>query len=435
MITEKTFIDRFADFEAGPGRAAPPWIREIRRAALDRFEEHGFPTPKSEDWRFTRVRPLLQHDYALAETATNGLPTITDFSFKDDACSRLVFVNGHFSESLSAVGELPEGALVTSLRTAFDTDPELVRMHLARHADTDTNPFVALNTAYLIDGAFVYVPRATSVDTPIHLLFIGTAGNGAIVSHPRNLIVAEDQSRATILESYVGSEGNVYLTNAVTEIVLGENASVDHCKVQKESEAAYHIASLQAHMGGDSRFVTNSVSLGGMLVRNDIATVLDGEGIECTMDGLYMADGHQHVDNHTAIEHAKPHCDSHELYKGILNGRAKAVFNGRIHVHPDAQKTDAKQSNGCLLLSDDAQINTIPQLEIFADDVKCTHGATVGQLDDNAVFYLRSRGIGETDARHMLIHAFANEVLERIKVEPLRAQLEADLYSWLTKAR
>jgi Fe-S cluster assembly protein SufD len=237
------------------------------------------------------------------------------------------------------------------------------------------------------------------------------------------------------VESYVGFESDAYFTNAVTEIVVKENTEIDHCKLQRESDAAYHMATVRAHIGKGSRFKTDAVSFGGTLVRNDLHAVLADEGIECTMNGLYLASGHQHVDNHTVIEHAKPRCSSRELFKGILGGRAKAVFNGRIHVHPQAQKTDAKQTNRCILLSDDAQINTNPQLEIYADDVKCTHGAAVGRIDEDAVFYLRSRGIDDASARRILVFAFANEVLEDLRIGPVREHLTADLDRWLSAAR
>jgi Fe-S cluster assembly protein SufD len=438
MADKDTYIANFKQYEASAAASAPAWVREIRNSAIDRFAEQGFPTTKNEDWRFTRVRPLLQHDFRLLdEFSQNGFSAerLGDLSFRDTGCHRLVFLNGHFAENLSSVGQLSDGLNITSLRNALETHGDLVRPHLARHAQAEKNPFVALNTAYLLDGAFVHIARGALIERPIHLLFISTAKQNELMSHPRNLIVAEELAQATVIESYVGAEDNVYFTNAVTEVVVGDNADIEHHKIQKESRAAYHVASLNAYMGRDSRFSTDFVSMGGTLVRNDVNTVLDGEGIECTLDGLYMANGHQHVDNHTTIEHVQPHCESHELYKGILNGRARGVFNGRIHVHPDAQKTDAKQTNGCILLSDDAQINTNPQLEIYADDVKCTHGAFVGQIDEKAVFYLRSRGIKETDARHMLIHAFANEVLERIKVKPLRERLATDLFDWLSKAQ
>jgi Fe-S cluster assembly protein SufD len=435
MLDTSAYVTKLKDFDSGPGSGAPAWVRNIRKAAIARFAADGFPSTKNEDWRFTRIRPILQHDFRLLEKpSSNGLSVaqLGEMSFPDAGCVRLVFLNGHFVGGLSSMNDLPQGLHVATLREAIDTDRATVQRHLAEHDGTSQSPFVALNTGYLLDGAFVHIAKNALIDKPIHLVFVSAASsNGGVMSHPRNLIVADEGSSATVIESYVGPPGAVYFTNAVTEASIGDNADIEHYRVQKESQSAFHMASLSARLGRDSRFDTDYVSMGGGLVRNDVITVLDGEGIDCRLDGLYVATGHQHVDNHTNIEHTKPHCESHEMYKGILGGRAKGVFNGKIHVHPDAQKTDAKQSNGCMLLSDDAQINTNPQLEIYADDVKCTHGATVGQIDENAVFYLRSRGIAASDARHMLVHAFANEVLERIKVEPLRERLAADLFAWL----
>ncbi len=434
MADKDTYIANLSKFASSSAAKAPSWVKDIRASAIDRFTEQGFPTTKNEDWRFTRVRPLLQHDFHLLDgLSVNSFSTekLAELSFDDSTFHRLVFVNGHFAEHLSS-SDPPDGLEIKSLRRALETDEALVRQHLAKHAAPDKNPFVALNTAYLFDGAFVHVTKGASIDKPIHLLFASTADGKELMSQPRNLIVAEELARATVVESYIGIDKATYFTNAVTEVVLAQGAHIEHYKVQKESHTAYHIASQNAHMQRDARFNTEYVSIGGALVRNDVVTVLDGEGIDCRMDGLYVANGHQHVDNHTNIEHAKPHCESRELYKGILAGRARGVFNGKIHVHPDAQKTDAKQSNGCMLLSEDAQINTNPQLEIYADDVKCTHGAFVGQIDEKAVFYLRSRGIKNTDARHMLIQAFASEVVERIKIEPLRNRLAADLLAWLS---
>lgn len=435
MADKNTYMASFAEIEKTLNEAGPGWLHDVRRTALDRFNEQGFPGPKDEQWRFTRVRPLLQHDFNRANGySPNGLSVadVRSLSFLDDDMHRMVFVNGYYAADLSEPGALRGGACVGTLADALKTHETIVRKHIGQHADAAANPFVALNTANIMDGAFVYIPKGTTIEKPIHLVFL-TQGE-AVISHPRILVVAEENSKATIIESYVSPDSGVYFTNAVTEIIVGDNAEIDHYKLQRESRGAYHFATLHVHLARSSRMNTDSISLGGALVRNDVGTMLGGEGIDCTLNGLYMAEGSQHIDNHTNIEHAMPHCESHELYKGILNDKATAVFNGRIHVHPDAQKTDAKQSNRCVLLSDDAQINTIPQLEIYADDVKCTHGAAVGQLDKNAVFYMRTRGIAADDARHLLIYAFANEILEKIKVQPLRARLASDLFAWLEGA-
>ena len=306
--------------------------------------------------------------------------------------------------------------------------------YLGRLAPPDRQAFTALNTGFLHDGAFVWIPPGTIVEQPISLLFVSASPDTASVSHPRVLIVAGDRSQVRIVESYVGPQGQEYFTNAFTEVAVGAGAVVDHYKLQRESQRAYHIGSMYVHGTRDSSFSSHSIAFGGALVRNEVVVVLDGEGGNYTLNGLYLADGGRLIDNHTTIDHAKPHCNSHELYKGILSGHARAVFNGKIIVRPDAQKTDAKQTNKALLLSDDARINTKPQLEIFANDVKCTHGAAVGQLDEEAIFYLRARGLDLQQARDILIHAFAGDVLNRIRIEPLRKLLEEQLLSELPAA-
>ena len=438
MASVETYVKDFAAFESRICSDAPVWLRDIRKAAIDRFSALGFPGAKDEGWRFTRVRPLLGHDFRLTprydRTALSSRQ-IDELCMEDTGCRRIAFVNGHFAEDLSDLGGLPAGVRIGSLEKYIVSDPEPVQRSLARYAATSNNPFVALNTAHVHDGTFIHLPKGVRMEEPIHLLYVTRSNGSPVVSHPRTLVVAEEGTRASILESYVGFESDAYFTNAVTEIVVKENAEIDHCKLQRESESSYHMATVRAQVGRNSRFMTHALSFGGALVRNDTHAVLAGEGIECAMNGLYLARGHQHVDNHTVIEHAKPHCSSRELFKGILGGRAKAVFNGRIQVHPQAQKTDAKQTNRCILLSDDAQINTNPQLEIYADDVKCTHGASVGRLDEDAVFYLRSRGIDDAAARRMLVFAFANEVLEELKIGPVRERLAADLDRWLSSAR
>jgi Fe-S cluster assembly protein SufD len=337
-----------------------------------------------------------------------------------------VFVNGALARELSETSKTT-GFELKSLREVLQQDTGAIQAHLAKYADYEDHAFVALNTAFLDDGAFIRIPKNFVVEKPIHLIFVSAAGDEPAMAHPRVLLVAEPNSQATIVESYVSLEPHNVFTNAVTEIVLGENAGIDHYKIERENSQSFHVATLQVHQNRSSRFSSHSITTGGGLARNDVNAVLDGEGCECTLNGLYMASDKQLIDNHTRIDHAKPHCTSHELYKGILDGQARGVFNGKIYVHQDAQKTDAKQTNKTLLLSEDAVINTKPQLEIFADDVKCTHGATVGQLAAEAIFYLRSRGIGRNDARSLLTFAFANDIIGRIKVEPVRKYLEETL--------
>jgi len=309
----------------------------------------------------------------------------------------------------------------------------LLERHLGRYADPATHAFVALNTAFFEDGTFIEIPKGAVLQKPLHILQVSYGAGQPSVSHPRNLILVGDTGQASIIETYFSLEEDVTFTNAVTEIVAGEGALVDYCKLQQESDAAFHYARVQVQQERSSSVTTHSIQLGGALTREEVQTVLGGEGAESLLHGLYIITGRQHVDNHTLIDHAKAHCSSREVYKGVLEGKSQGVFNGKILVRPDAQKTDSKQSNKNLLLSEDAIINTKPQLEIYADDVKCTHGATVGQIDPEAVFYLRSRGIGVHEAKKLLTYAFANDVMERIKFEPLREKLAERLYARLAR--
>jgi len=416
--------DEFARFHADLESATPSWLTGLRQEAFRHFEDLGFPTTRQEEWRFTNVKRIAETAFTLAEIpASLSHETISPFVLDEDYL-RLVFVDGHYVGELSATGATRHDAVVSSLSAALADHPALIKDHLGQLASDDTASFAALNSAFIRDGAFVHVPRGVVVERPIHLLFISTDNSNPTVSYPRNLIIAQRDTQATIIESYVGLNDGVYLTNAVTEVSVAENAIVDHCKLQQESGDGYHVATTQVRQQRASRFSSHYFSLGGQLVRNEVNVTLDDEGCECTLKGLYIAAGHQHMDNRTRIDHAKPHCNSHELYKGILDERAKGVFNGKIYVHPDAQKTDAKQSNQVLILSDDAVIDTKPQLEIYADDVKCTHGATVGQIDETALYYLRSRGISEDLARSLLVYAFANEIASALPLEAVREHVE-----------
>lgn len=434
---KNTYLSHFAELEARLAGHRLPWLQRIREAAISHFAELGFPTTRQEEWRFTNVAPLTKIAFQPADgLELDGVTAgaLKRFTFGGLDCTQLVFVNGHFSQELSTVRPVRDGIKVGSLADALGSDGQRVEPYLAHHAGYQDHAFVALNTAFIEDGAFVYVPRGNDFEQPIHLLFVARSHGEPTVSHPRNLIIVGDNSQVAIVESYVGLDGGVYFTNAVTEIVAGQNAVIDHYRLQQESAEAFHLATLAVRQDRSSNFTSHSISLGGALVRNDVKARLNAEGVECTLNGLYMASGHQLVDNHTSIDHAKPHCSSHELYKGVLDGKAKGVFSGKIIVRPDAQKTDAKQTNKNLLLSADSVIDTKPQLQIYADDVKCTHGATVGQLDKDAVFYLRSRGIGHEDARSLLTYAFANEIISRIKIPSIREQLNAAVLQWLPKA-
>ena len=412
----------------------PAWIGRAREEALDTFLALGFPGSRDEEWRFTNVAPIAAEAFPLG-VAPPGLASGDDAPFRIPGAAELVFLNGVYSPELSHVGQLPRETRIEPL-AASGMSSDASAAHLTRLATWSTAPFTALNTAFLADGALVQLPADTVLDAPIHLLFLSVPGSDGrpFMSHPRVLAVIGGGSRVSIVETYAGLHDQRYFTNAVTELVVGQNASVDHYKRQYESLQAFHVASMHVRAARDAALTSHSISLGGALVRNDVIAVLDGEGADCALNGLYLADGGRLVDNHTTIDHARPHCGSREVYKGILAGRARGVFNGKIVVRPDAQKTDAKQTNRALLLSEDAQINTKPQLEIFANDVKCTHGAAVGQLDDDAVFYLRSRGLSELDARHMLVRAFAGEVLSHMRLEPVRTHGEAVLHRQLAQA-
>ncbi len=406
---------------AGNGAArAPEWLKEMRSGAIARFESLGFPNMKQEAWRFTSVAPLAEGSFELAKPPAR-VPTLDDIRpfLLFEAGYRLVFVDGFFQRSLST----PFFDDVQSLAHVVTHRQDLVRQHLGKYAATDDRPFSALNTAFVSDGAFVHVPAKATIAEPIQLLFL--ASGKQVVTHPRNLIVIEREARAVIVETYASLEQGVYWTNAVTEISAGDGARVDFHRVQRESPRAYHVAATQTHQGRDSTVNVHAVAFGGALARHDIGAVLAGPGGTLILNGLYLLAGAQHADHHTTIDHAADHCSSHEYFNGVLDDTSRGVFTGRIIVRPGAQKTDSKQTNNNLLLSGQAHADSQPQLEIYADDVKCTHGSTVGPLDPRALFYLQSRGVGEHEARRLLTYGFAAEILGRMEVAPLRAQLDA----------
>jgi Fe-S cluster assembly protein SufD len=415
-------------------RAGSEMLARVREAALHQFVSCGFPTTREEEWRFTSVAPIAERAFGLAPVpSTDAIGMGIDSLRLSEVMAELVFVNGHYVPALSRETGVSRGAYVASLRCRLAEQDKEVERHIARLAPRERSAFVALNTAFLDDGAYVHVPGGAILQQPIHLLFIsvGDSDQRWSMAHPRVLAVVGANAQAAIVETYAGRGTGHYFTNAVTEIELGENATLDHYKLQYESVSAYHVGMTHVLATRSATCASHSISLGGALVRNDVAAVLDGEGAECTLNGLYFADQRRLVDNHTSIDHAGPHCGSREVYKGILADGARGVFHGRIIVRPDAQKTDAKQTNRALLLSEEALINTTPQLEISANDVKCTHGAAVGQLDDEALFYLRSRGLSDATARQMLIHAFAADVVSRLPLEVVRTVVEARLQQQL----
>jgi len=459
------YFERFATLSQEREGREPSWLRDIRRAAIDRFGDLGFPTTRHEEWRFTNVAPVARTAFRAATSVLGPLGEPLDNRLRKlslpslipwvGECHSLVFVNGRFAPGLGSLTDLSVGVKAGSLAAAFEkgsassTDVATLETHLARHAAHQDHAFVALNTALFEDGALVEVRPNTVVEKPVALVFVTLSDSEPHMTHPRNLVLVGASSQASFIELHLcfdgtgrlaGREvrspaGGLYLTNSVTEVVAGGNAILDYTRIQDEGDQALHVGILQAEQERSSSVTTHAVALGGLLDREEVRAVLAGEGAEALLHGLYVINGWQHVDNHTVIDHAKPHCASREVYKGVLDGHAGGVFNGKIIVRKDAQKTDSKQSNKNLLLSEDASINTKPQLEIYADDVKCTHGATIGQIDPEAVFYLRSRGIGLDEARSLLIQAFANDILDRIKFEPLRSHLRSGLHARLARAR
>ncbi|MGH8803192.1 MAG: Fe-S cluster assembly protein SufD [Polaromonas sp.] len=404
----------------------PAWLQALRRAAFQRVAEQGFPTAKDEAWKYTRVAPILEIPFQPAEPGMSRRLSAASVErlAGDLGGPRLVFVNGYFAAELSALKGLPPGVQLGSLAAQLRADGGAALEALfARSLHAQPQAFTALNAALAEDGALVRIPADTRVEAPIHLVFLSDPGATPLLAQPRVLVLAGAGSRATIVESHAGS-AEVYLNNAVTEIVLDAGAVLEHYKVQNESSTAFHVALLSVHQARDSRFSAHSSALGAALARHEARVVLEGPGAQVALHGLYLPRGEQHLDNQTTIEHAAPRCTSRELYKGVIDGRGHGVFDGRIIVRPGAMKTDASQTIKTLLLSEWAQSNTQPRLEIFADDVKCAHGAAVGQLDEQAVFYLRSRGIAEAAARAMLTYAFVSEMLALIRPQPLRARVE-----------
>jgi Fe-S cluster assembly protein SufD len=411
---------------------APAWVRERREAAAKRFAEVGFPNTRLEDWRFTNVSPIADAKFPLAAGSFAQAPALVA-SVEVPGALRLAIVNGQFAAGLSDLSAMPKGVRIAALRDGARDGSDGLEEHLAKVFNIDAHPFAALNTARLDDGVAIFVTKGTVVETPIHIVTVTGSDGNPVTAHPRVLVVAGDNSQVRIAQTFIGTPDSEYFNNAVAEVVVGEGASVDYYTDQRESESAYHVANIQARVAAKGVFESHAFSTGAKIQRHDIGIALRGEGADCTMNGVYLADGERLMDTHTSLDHAMPHCTSHEIYKGILAGKAKAVFNGRIIVRIDAQKTDAKQTNRALLLSDEATINSNPQLEIFADDVKCTHGAAVGQLDEEAMFYLQARGLTRVEARDMLLHAFAGEVLQGVKIPALRDQIEKAFFSALAR--
>jgi Fe-S cluster assembly protein SufD len=421
---KERYLSDYRRFREGAS-ADPGWLGAVRDAAIERFAEIGFPSPREEDWRYTNVarvvsaplRPAFEFDLA-------GEADLADASIARDGGPRLVFVNGRRVRGATDGDAGVPGVEITSIAELLADGDERLDEGFARLAKFDRNGFTALSTAFLHDGAFIAIAENAIVDLPIEVVFATSAAKGDVVAHPRIFVRAGRNSRATIIERYVSIAEGATLTNAVAEVVVADAAELSHLRIASEGARASHVATTEVAQARDSRYRSFALALDAAFLRHNLGVRCDAAGAECSLDGLYVAGGHAFVDNHTEIDHAAPHTSSRELYKGILGGRAKAVFNGKVIVRPDAQKTDAQQTNRNLLLSGHAEIDTKPELQISADDVKCSHGAAIGQLDPQALFYLKSRGIGEAAGRRLLVHAFANEMIERFGNASLAPALE-----------
>ncbi|MGA7161960.1 MAG: Fe-S cluster assembly protein SufD [Bacteroidota bacterium] len=423
------YLSDFYAFENNGASHDPSWLKSFRHSGLERFSELGFPTIKQEDWRFTNILPLTKNSFYHApekQTPKVNRSEVKKHIIQESSKSVLVFINGHYNKDLSDVSGLPKEIVAGSLGEYFTAHGDLIRRYLGKHLLLHNHPFAALNTAFIDDGAFVYIPERIKSTSPIQLLFLSRAqGNRLVASYPRNLVIAEKGSSATIIESYISLSEEIYFTNTVSEVFIEEESEVDYVKIQRESESAFHIGTMQAEQGSQSRFTAFSLALGGAIARNDVNINVSGEQCETMLDGLYLPANDQLVDHHTFIDHKQPNCSSREIFKGIITGSSRSVFNGKIFVRKEAQKTDSKQTNRNLLLSDKATVDTKPQLEIFADDVKCTHGATVGGLDAASLFYVKSRGISEEAARALLTVGFAGEVTNYINNVDLRKHVDS----------
>lgn len=432
LAEQNVYATQFSEIvDRLPGRGLE-WLGRLRKTGIERFVQLGFPTSRLEDWKYTNVAPIGRQTF-LPRLSPSRTP-LPDFLYSQLNLfpgPRLVFVDGMLDRNLS-LNQDDDCLQLSSLAKSLG-DPKqasALEGHLGRYADTSNHAFVAWNTGFFADGAYVAIPAGTIASRPVHLVFVSTGADQPLAAFPRNLIVAGDGSRIAITETFLSGAGAVHLTNAVTEIVAGANATIDYYKMERESCDDFHVATINASLGRDASLYTHTFSLGAALTRNDLDVALDGEGAECSLDGLFLVEGNRLVDNHTEIDHRQPHATSRELYKGILSGHAQGVFNGAIIVRKDAQKTDAMQKSKNLLLSEHAQINTKPQLEIRANDVRCAHGASIGQLDQEAIFYLKTRGVADRAARQILIRGFAAEILDRVHVPAIREQLQTLLDEW-----
>ena len=427
MTELQPYLDQYGAAKAALPGAGAPWLAGLRDAGIARFRALGFPTPKVEAWKYTNLNALRKIDFRPA----GEVETAAGIAVDRGAAHRLTFVNGRFRPDLSAPGDLPEGVELTGLAELLARDPAALEGRLGRLAADDGEAMLALNTALMADGYVLRIGRGVTVTDPIEILFIGAAGQAPLAYHPRNLVIAEPGSEAVIVEDHIGHGSGAYFANGATEIFAAEGARLRHYKLQDEAAEAYHLHAAYALLAAGAAYESFQLALGGRLARHELRVVLDGAGATCRLNGAYLADGARHVDNTTLIDHASAGASSREVYKGVLDGKARAVFQGTIRVRRDAQQTDGHQLHRALLLSEQAEIDAKPALEIYADDVKCSHGATAGELDDDALFYLRARGIPAEEARRLLIGAFLDEVVDEITFTAVRDAFRDRVSGWL----
>ncbi len=403
-----------------------PWLELVRSGAIDRFEQLGFPTVRDEEWKYTNLATLAKENFQPALAPVDPTADVNRFAYPETKSTHLVVVNGFLREDLSTNDGLGEVVALDLFSAVADARyNKIVRKYMARNANYHDNGLKALNTAFLQSGVFVWVPKNVKLETPLQITFVADGlRESPSASFPRLLVVAEENSSATLIESFVTNGNERHFTNAIAEIVLKDGARLEHYRLQNESKNAFHVATTAAELGRAGSYDVTSINLGAQLARHDVSVVMDHEGAECWVDGLYVVGANQHTDTHSVIDHKQPYCNSHQLYKGILDGNGRAVFNGKIFVREGAQKTDAMQTNKNLLLSPQARVDTKPQLEIYADDVKCAHGAAVGQIDEEELFYLQARGMNPELARSLLTYGFAEEVIAKIKIDSIRSQLD-----------
>jgi len=429
--TKNWYIDNFKKLESKLNGETKSEFHNIRKDAIEVFERLDFPTLKNEEWKYTSVSPILNYGFLpVSKNEDFNSKQVKDYQITGMKSHIVVLVNGVFREDLSNTNGLPAGTIISGFGKALDDNKLIIKDYFNKNLKNE-NGFVALNTAYSFDGVFIFIPDNVVIENPIQIINLTGSDNELVLSQPRNIIIAGKNSSASIIDTYFSISENETFTNNITEIFAGESSNVKFIKIQNENDKSYHISRTQAEQKRNSVYTTYTITTGGSLVRNDNNVLLNDEGCETHFFGLYLTDGKQHVDNHTLIDHAKPRCVSNELYKGVLNDSSTGVFNGKVFVRPDLQKTNAYQSNKNILLTKEASVDTKPQLEIYADDVRCTHGATVGQLDDESVFYLRSRGIPKEEAIRVLIRAFADDIFENITNEPLHEHIQKLIFEKL----